>query len=72
MTYKLGERYIKLNALKKITAAMKDCKLVLIDHVMEGVRVIIKKSDKIFDLVLPDKDRPTVDDAEAYIKEKLK
>jgi len=68
---KLGERYIKLNALKKLVNNSKHMSLTLIDHTIEGVFVIIKDSTNYIMMTLPDTDKPTTDDAEAYIKGKI-
>jgi len=66
---KLGERFIKLNALKAVTKL----EIRLIDHCTDGVAVSVKNTEgKWMSLVMLDIDRPTVDEATDYIKEQFK
>jgi len=66
---KLGERFIKLNALKSLAKL----EVRLIDHCKDGVLVHVKSiKGKEMSLIMLDKDKPTVDEAVDYIKDQFK
>lgn len=68
-----GERYIKLNALKRIVWDTANLKIEDVDHKEDSLWVLISDSKKqdCFVMEFPDTDKPTEANAETYIKGKL-
>jgi len=70
-SHKLGERFIKMNALKILVGRSKSMEIKLIDHVKDGVLVVINKDNVDKSVVLMDSDRVTIDESEVFVKQLL-